>query len=106
MERNTEYAVWIDLKGGGWYKFFLVSDPGTRKAEVKLGLEGIGDIVTDKFKPEKEGEISTSFSFICPHSGRYLLTFCQRGADKTVPGYIAIRQRQRNTGKGYISFGW
>jgi hypothetical protein len=63
-------------------------------------LVGVGDVITDKFKPEITNEYWTQFSFVCPRSGRYLLTFYQRGSKKDMLGHVAILQRPVKTANG------
>jgi hypothetical protein len=104
MERNTEFPIYIDLKEGSWYQFAVIGDPEARKMEMKLGLTGVGNIITDKFKTEDTGEFWTTFSFICPRSGRYLLTFFQRGPKKNLMGHVAVMQRPRETSQGIYTF--
>jgi hypothetical protein len=104
MERNTEFPIFIDLNEGSWYQFAVIGDPEARKMEMKLGLTGVGNIITDKFKTEDTGEFWTTFSFICPRSGRYLLTFFQRGYKKSLMGHVAVLQRPRETAQGTYTF--
>jgi hypothetical protein len=93
MERSTEFPIFVELKEGNWYQFVVIGDPEATKFEMKLGIEGVGDFITDKFKPQKINEYWTQFSFICPRSGRYLLTFYQRGPRKDLMGHVGILQR-------------
>ncbi len=104
MEKNTEFPIFVELKEGRWYQFVVVGDPEARKLEMKLSKEGIGDIVTDKFKTEDTNEYWTTFSFICPHSGKYLLTFFQRGPKKDLLGHVAILQRPQKSEEGIYTF--
>lgn len=104
MEKNTEFPIFVELKEGRWYQFIVVGDPEAKKIEMKLGLEGVGHIITDKFKPENTNEYWTQFSFVCPRSGRYLLTFFQRGHKKDMLGHVAIMQRPYNTKEGYVTY--
>lgn len=92
------------MKAGNWYQFVIVGDPEAKKIEMKLGLEGVGHIITDKFKPENTNEYWTQFSFVCPRSGRYLLTVYQRGSKKELLGHVGILQRPSKTTEGYISY--
>ena len=52
MEKNTEFPIFVELKEGRWYQFVVIGDPEAKKLEMKLGLEGVGNIITDKFKTE------------------------------------------------------
>lgn len=104
MENRTEFPIFVDLEEGSWYQFVVVGDPNATKFEMKLGLEGVGDFITDKFKPDNTNEYWTQFSFICPRSGRYLLTFYQRGAGKEMLGHVGILQRPRVTEQGVYTF--
>ncbi len=104
MEKNTEFPIFVELKEGRWYQFVVVGDPEARKLEMKLSKEGVGDIVTDKFKTEDTNEYWTTFSFICPHSGKYLLTFFQRGPKKDLLGHVAILQRPQKSEEGIYTF--
>jgi len=100
MQRNTEFPIMVELVEGRWYQFCVVGDPEAKKIEMKLGLVGVGDVITDKFKPEITNEYWTQFSFVCPRSGRYLLTFYQRGSKKDMLGHVAILQRPVKTANG------
>jgi hypothetical protein len=100
MQKNTEFPIWVDLKEGRWYQFCVIGDPEATKFEMKLAKEEVGNIVTDKFKNAKTNEYWTQFSFICPRSGRYLLTFYQRGPRKELLGHVAILQRPAKTTEG------
>lgn len=93
MKRNTEFPIFVDLQQGRWYQFVVVGDPEASKLEMKLGLEGVGDFITDKFKTMHTGEYWTKFSFVCPRSGRYLLTFYQKGPKSNLLGHVAIMQK-------------
>jgi hypothetical protein len=104
MSRNTEFPIFVELIEGGLYHFIAVGDPDSKKMEFKLGLEGYGEIVTDKFKPQNTEEFWTEFSFICPKSGRYLLTFFQRGNTRNLMAHIGIMQQTRKTKEGILSF--
>ncbi len=104
MHRNTEFPIFVELKAGSWYQFIIVGDPEAKKIEVKLGIEGIGDFITDKFKPQDTEEYYTQFSFICPRNGRYLLTLFQKGSTEKMLAHIAIMQRNNNTSAGTYSF--
>lgn len=104
MQRNTEFPIMVELKEGKWYQFIIVGDPEARKMEMKLGMEGIGEIVTDKFRPADTNEYWTQFSFICPHSGRYLLTFFQRGASEQMLAHVSIMQRNAVSDEGTVKF--
>lgn len=104
MEKNTEFPIFVELVEGRWYQFVVVGDPEARKLEMKLGMEGIGDIVTDKFQTDDTNEYWTQFSFICPRSGRYLLTFYQKGPKKDLLGHVAILQRPNRTEQGIYTF--
>ena len=104
MKRNTEFPIFIEMKEGNWYQFVVVGDPEAKKIEMKMGLEGVGDFITDKFKPEVTNEFWTQFSFICPRSGRYLLTFYQRGTKKDMLGHIGILQRPSKTPEGIYTY--
>lgn len=100
MEKNTEFPIFVELKEGRWYQFVVVGDPEARKLEMKLGLEGVGDFITDKFKTENVNEHWTQFGFVCPRSGRYLLTFFQKGPKKDMLGHVAILQRPTHSAEG------
>lgn len=100
MEKNTEMPIYVDLQEGRWYHFIVVGDPEARKLEMKLGLEGVGHIITDKFKTENTGTYSTDFSFVCPRSGRYILTFYQKGPKSDMLGHIAVLQKPSKTKEG------
>jgi hypothetical protein len=100
MEKNTEFPIFVDLQEGRWYQFLVVGDPEAKKLEMKLGLEGVGDFITDKFKTENINEYHTQFSFVCPRSGRYLLTFFQKGPKKDMLGHVAIFQKPNKTANG------
>lgn len=104
MDRNTEFPIFVELVEGRWYQFCVVGDPEAKKIEMKLGLEGVGDFITDKFKPEISEEHWTTFSFICPRSGRYLLTFFQKGSKKDMLGHVAILQRPNKTSEGTVTY--
>ena len=104
MQRNTEFPIFVDLVEGRWYQFCVVGDPEAKKIEMKLGLEGVGDFITDKFKPEVTNEHWTQFSFVCPRSGRYLLTFYERGPKKDMMGHVAILQRPVKTSQGTVTY--
>lgn len=104
MEKNTEFPILVELKAGSWYQFVVVGDPQATKLEMKLGLEGIGHIVTDKFKTENTNEYWTQFSFICPRDGTYLLTFYQKGIERNMLGHVGILQRPSKTAEGTYTF--
>ncbi|MEZ5047522.1 MAG: hypothetical protein R2831_11075 [Chitinophagaceae bacterium] len=104
MERNTETPIFIDMIEGRWYQFCVVGDPEAKKFEMKLGLAGVGDFITDKFKPTNTDEFWTTFSFICPRSGRYLLTFYQRGSKKDMMAYVSVLQRPNKTANGTLTY--
>ena len=104
MERNTEFPIMMELQEGRWYQFAVIGDPEAKKIEMKLGLEGIGDIITDKFKTENTNEYWTTFSFICPRSGRYLMTFYQKGNKKNLLGHVAVLQRPKQTEAGIYTY--
>ncbi len=104
MERNTEFPIFVELKEGRWYQFVVVGDPEAKKLEMKLGLEGVGHIITDKFKTENTNEYWTQFSFVCPRDGRYLLTFYQKGNKKEMLGHVGILQRPNKTENGMYTF--
>lgn len=104
MEKNTEFPILVELRKGRWYQFVVVGDPEAKKLEMKLGLEGVGEIVTDKFKTENTKEYWTQFSFICPRDGRYLLTFYQKGSKKEMLGHVGILQRPTKTSEGVYTF--
>jgi hypothetical protein len=104
MERNMEMPVHLTLTEGSWYEFIVVGDPEASKFEMKLGMAGIGDIITDKFRNNRTGEFWTTFSFICPRSGSYLMTFFQRGHTKKLLGHVAVMQRPRVTANGIYTF--
>jgi hypothetical protein len=100
MEKNTEFPIFVELTEGRWYQFVVVGDPEAKKLEMKLGLEGVGDFITDKFKTENVNEHWTQFGFVCPRSGRYLLTFYQKGPKNDMLGHVAILQRPNRTAEG------
>lgn len=100
MQKNTEFPVFLDLQEGRWYQFMVVGDPEAKKLEMKLGLEGVGDFITDKFKTENTNEYYTQFSFVCPRSGRYLLTFYQKAPKQDLLGHIAVMQKPNKTSNG------
>lgn len=104
MEKNTEFPIFVELKEGHWYQFIVVGDPEATKIEMKLGLAGVGDFITDKFKPQNTNEHWTQFSFVCPRDGRYLMTFFQRGHDKELLGHVGILQRPAMTSEGVYTF--
>lgn len=104
MENKTEFPIYVELKEGSWYEFVVVGDPNAIKFEMKLGMEGIGDFITDKFKVDNTNEYWTNFSFICPRSGKYLLTFYQRGSSKNMLGHVGILERPRRTEEGVYTF--
>lgn len=91
---NEEFPLFIQLEAGRWYHFVLVSDPRVKKFIMRLGIPGIGNLITDKFKPEQGDSFWTEFSFVCPQSGNYLLTFFQK-SQETFPVHITILQRPR-----------
>ncbi|HMN32140.1 MAG TPA: hypothetical protein PKA54_02070 [Chitinophagaceae bacterium] len=104
MTKNTEFPIFVELKAGNWYQFVIVGDPDAKKIEMKLGLEGVGHIITDKFKPENTNEYWTQFSFVCPRSGRYLLTVFQKGSKKEMLGHVAVLQKPSKTNEGFITY--
>lgn len=104
MEKNTEFPIFVELKEGRWYQFVVIGDPEAKKLEMKLGLEGVGHIITDKFKTENANEYWTQFSFVCPRDGRYLLTFYQKGSKKEMLGHVGILQRPNKTENGMYTF--
>lgn len=104
MEKNTEFPIYVQLTEGRWYQFAVIGDPEAKKLEMKLGMEGIGEIITDKFRTEDTNEYWTTFSFICPRSGNYLLTFFQKGAKKNMQGHVAILQKPKKTQEGAYTY--
>ena len=104
MEKNTEFPIFMELQEGRWYQFAVVGDPEATKIEMKLGLEGVGDFITDKFKTNVTNEYWTTFSFICPRSGRYLMTFYQKGHKRDMQGHVAVLQKQRQSEAGVYTF--
>ncbi|MBK6331603.1 MAG: hypothetical protein IPL09_10970 [Bacteroidetes bacterium] len=104
MEKNTEFPIFVELKEGRWYQFVVIGDPEAKKLEMKLGLEGVGNIITDKFKTENTNEYWTQFSFVCPRDGKYLLTFYQKGSKKELLGHVGILQRPNKTAEGTYTF--
>jgi hypothetical protein len=98
MKKNTELPIFVDLKAGEWYQFFMVADPSSRRLRMTLGMEGCGDFITDRIRPEVTEEFWTHFSFICPRSGRYLLTFYQRSQKSKLVGHIAVLRKKRQQG--------
>ncbi len=104
MQKNTEFPIFMELQAGRWYQFAVIGDPEAKKIEMKLGMEGVGDFITDKFKPENTNEFWTTFSFICPRSGRYLLTFFQKGSKRDMKGHVAVLQRPIQTEQGILTF--
>lgn len=104
MERRTEFPIFVDLKEGRWYQFCIVGDPKATRLEFKLASDMDGNMVTDKFNVDKTGEYWTGFSFICPRSGRYLLTFYQRSDVKHLQGQITILQKPVTTENGVLTY--
>ncbi|MBL7773548.1 MAG: hypothetical protein JNM95_11850 [Chitinophagaceae bacterium] len=104
MERRTEFPIIVELKEGRWYQFCIVGDPKATKIEFKMATAEDGNIVTDKFNVEKTGEYWTGYSFICPRSGKYLLTFYQRSSYKNLNGQIAILQKPSSTATSSIHY--
>jgi hypothetical protein len=104
MERNTEQPIFMQLTEGRWYNFIIVGDPIATKFEMKLGMAGYGDFITDKFRNEKTGEFWTNFSFVCPRTGKYLMTFFQKGHHKDLMGHVAILQKPIANTDGAISY--
>lgn len=100
MKKNTEFPIFMELQEGRWYQFIVVGDPEAKKLEMKLGLEGVGDFITDKFKTENTNEYYTQFSFVCPRSGRYLLTFFQKGPKQDMLGHVAVLQKPAKSSNG------
>lgn len=90
MENNTEFPILMELKEGEWYQFIVVGDPAATKYEMKFGLAGLGDIITDKFSRKRTNEFWTQFSFVCPRSGRYLFTFFQLGDKNHFKGHVGV----------------
>ncbi len=91
MERSTEYPILIDLNAGRWYHFIIVGDPEMKKMDVKLFLRSVGNIVTEKLKPkDNNNEYWTTFSFVCPKQGRYILMLNQKGARKKLKGHLSF----------------
>jgi hypothetical protein len=104
MERNTEYPIIVELQENRWYQFCALGDPSATKIEFKLSSPETGNLVTDKFHTQKTGEYWTSFSFICPRSGKYLITFYQKSDTKKLSGYLTILQRPVESKDGYVYF--
>lgn len=104
MEKNTEFPIYVQLTEGRWYQFAVIGDPEAKKLELKLGMEGIGEIITDKFRTADTNEYWTTFSFICPRSGNYLLTFFQKGSKKDMQGHVAIMQKPQKTQEGAYTY--
>lgn len=100
MNKNEEFPILLKLMKGKMYHFLVFMDPESNKVEMKLGLEGVGHIVTDKFKPSKTGELYTEFTFVCPRNGQYLLTLFQRTSKKQPLGHIAVLERKGLSPKG------
>ena len=106
MERSTEYPILIDLNAGRWYHFIVVGDPEMKKMDVKLFLRSIGNIVTEKLKPEDNGhEYWTQFSFVCPKQGRYILMLNQKGPRKKLKGHLSFYAKRGVQGeRGMFGF--
>lgn len=100
---NEEYPVFIQLEAGRWYHFVLVADPRVKKVVMRLGMPGLGDFITDKFKPEQGDSFWTEFSFVCPQSGKYLLTLFQK-SQESFPFHITILQRPRTQQGQTVSY--
>lgn len=103
MKRSTELPMIMPLREGHWYRFIVVGDPEATRFEMKLGLQGVGDIITDKYYNRKTGEFWTSFSFVCSRSRKYLMTFSQRGPHKQMKGSIAIMEKEGGSPSGYYT---
>lgn len=94
MQNRTEFPILMQLKEGEWYHFIVIGDPDAQRIEMKLGLKGIGDIITDRFSGPRTNEYWTQFSFICPVSGNYLMTIYQKGDKRNFVGHVDILQRE------------
>ncbi len=90
--QNEEFPLYVHLIAGRWYHFVIVGNPDAKKISLRLGLPGLGDFITDRFKPEQTNEYWTEFSFVCPQSGHYLLTLNQKGLHP-MAAHIAILQK-------------
>lgn len=94
MQNRTEFPIMMQLKEGEWYHFIVIGDPDAQRIEMKLGLKGLGDIITDRFSGPRTNEYWTQFSFICPISGNYLMTIYQKGDKQKYVGHIDVLQRE------------
>lgn len=104
MERNTEFPILVDMKQGRLYHFLIFMDPESAKVEMKLGKEGIGHIVTYRFKPKSTGEFFTEFSFVCPRSGQYLMTLFQRTSKDKPMGSFGLLVKNSKQEDGELMF--
>ncbi len=94
MENKTEFPILMELNEGEWYQFIVVGDPAATKYEMKFGLAGLGDIITDKFSRRHTNEFWTQFSFLCPRSGKYLFTFYQLGEKNYYKGHVGVMKNK------------
>ena len=108
MKPKTEFPVYLQLTRGKMYHFMMFFDPTTERVEMKLGKEGVGHIITDKFYPlnkkGKKGYFFTEFSFICPQSGTYLLTLFQKTGKKKPIAQMCVFQKVGPDGSNNIEF--
>lgn len=104
-DRNTELPVLVQMFKGRLYHFMIFVDPSVHKVQMKLGKRGVGHILTDKFWPQRDGEIFTDFTYVCSQTGYYLLTVFQRGGKKKQMTHIAVLQKERGEHNG-VEFGY
>jgi len=97
---GQDRSVYITLEEGQWYQFVYVGDPHAGKISVNLFLEGVGDFVNDRLKPQQDGEFWSEFSFLCPQTGNYELSFFQRCPISRPLSYLTVFRRTSSaTGK-------
>ena len=90
LRNNIDMIVNIQLLEGNWYHFCFVGDPSSTKVKATLFMEGIGDLVQDRIKVKRENEFWTEFSFICPQSGNYEFTVCQKAPVERPLSYLTV----------------
>lgn len=90
---GQDRSVYITLEEGQWYHFVYVGDPHAGKISVNLFLEGVGDFVNDRLKPQQDGEFWSEFSFLCPQTGNYELSFFQRCPISRPLSYLTVFRR-------------
>ena len=95
LNRRSEMPIWVQMFKGRLYHFIVFADPETDKVEWKLGLRGVGHIITDKFFPERDGEFYSEFSYVCSKDGFYLLTVYQRASKRKLMTHVAVFQKER-----------